>query len=96
MTDRHDANDDQGAEASEPSSEGFEERQERRRRRLRSAYEDSRRPRFRHEPPPDPEEWEPQPWWKHSLQVLLETPAGLMLLILLIALVLWLLLPHLP
>ena len=68
-------------------------REDRRRRqehreRLRRQYERSRS-RRRHEPPEDPPEWEPKPWWRYSLEVLMENPLGLVLVVLAIALLLY-------
>ncbi len=77
-------------------SDDWRERQERRRQRLRSSFEESRRSRFRHEPPPNLDDPEPRPWWKIDADSIFENPLGLFLLILFIAVLLYLVWPILP
>ena len=69
----------------------WREKQDQRRERLREDFQRSRQPR--HEPPNDPEEWTPQPWWKHSWQMLWDNPLGLLAVAIAVAIVLYILFP---
>ena len=70
--------------------QAWKRRRQRRRQRLHSNFRQSRRP---HEPPPDPEDWEPDPLWKYIAQTAWENPVILMLIAILIAIVLYILFP---
>lgn len=67
-----------------------EDRRRRRihRERLRRQYERSRN-RRRHEPPEEPDDLEPKPWWRYSLEILLENPLTLVFLAVAVALLLY-------
>jgi len=81
---------DDNSGADEAQNSDWERRRKRRRQRLRDQFQDSRR---RHDPPPNPEEWEPDPTWKHILKTMWDNPMTLVLVAIMIAVVWYILFP---
>ena len=70
--------------------EGWRDDRNQRRERLHQQFERSRRP---HEPPPDPDHWEPQPAWRAIWQTLWDNPLLLLVVAIVVAVVIYFLFP---
>ncbi len=76
---------------SDDSRRNWQRRRQRRRRRLQSQFQDSRR--HRPDPPPNPDEWQPDPTWKYILKTMWDNPLLLVMVAIMIAIVLYILFP---